>query len=114
MSIGYCGRIELLVEDEFSVIYRYCGENLNDDSETRGDIEALDGEIVIKKSCLDGDIYEALKNGDIEIIRPCTSEATKSLQRRSGGMYFAIKLLGMVVAKYREDGCLPRHCGFMV
>ena len=114
MSIGYCGRIELFDEDEFTAIYRYCGENWNDDSETRGDIHALDGEIYINKRCLEIDLYEALKRGDVEIAKPCTSEYSKSRRTGPERMYFALKLLRKVFTQYQEHGKLPEKCSFIV
>ena len=49
MSLGYCGKMELFIEDEAAAIYRYAGEGLNDTTEARGDIKVLTGEILIHK-----------------------------------------------------------------
>ena len=114
MSIGYCGRIELFAEDEFTAIYRYCGENWNDDSETRGDIHVLDGEIFINKRCLAFDLGDALERGDVEIAKPCTSEYSSGLRLRPGCMYFALKLLRKVFHQYHENGKLPEKCSFII
>ena len=114
MSKGHCGRIELFAEDEFTAIYRYCGENWNDEGETRGDIHALDGEIFINKRCLEFDLYEALKMGDIEISKPCASEYSRGLRLAPGSRYFALKLLCKVFAQYKKDGKLPEKCSFVV
>lgn len=140
MSIGYCGRIELFTEDESSAIYRYCGENWNDDSETRGDIHILDGEIFINKRCLvepeihtkikkspshrkiqvtkrivqEVNIGAALSRGDIEIIKPCTGEYSKGRRTGPDRMYFALVLLRKVFEQYQKDGKLPGKCNFVV
>ena len=114
MSIGYCGKIELFCEDKFSAIYRYCGENWNDEGETRGDFHDLDGEIFINKRCLEFDLYDAMKSGDIEISKPCTGEYSSGLRLTPGSMYFARNLLRKVFEQYKEDGHLPEKCVFVV
>lgn len=140
MSIGYCGRMELFTEDNDTAIYRYCGENWNDESETRGNIEILDGEIIIYKKCLvepeihtkikktashrkvlitkrvdqPFDLGEALRNRDIEILKPCTSEYSHGLHLGNDRMYFAIKLLYKLFTEYQEKGSLPEKCSFIV
>lgn len=140
MSIGYCGRMELLVEDEEAVIYRYCGENWNDKGETRGSIENMDGEIIIYKKCLvepeihskikrtpshrkvlvtkriiqPFDLDEALRNGDIEILKPCTSEHSHGVRFGIDHMYFAMMLLRTLFTEYQEQGKLPEKCSFIV
>ncbi len=118
MSLGYCGRIELFCEDESAVIYRYCGENWNDHSPTRGDIHVLDGEIIIKKRCLLQDSEDVLRrsieSGDIEIVKPCTSENSQGIYLGTRRMYFALRLLLKVFKRYHEDGMLPQSCSFIV
>ncbi|MGN0747612.1 MAG: hypothetical protein ACI4ML_13110 [Aristaeellaceae bacterium] len=117
MSIGYCGRMELFTEDNDAAIYRYCGENWNDHGETRGNIETPDGEILIKKKCLADqtfDLAEALRNGDIEILKPCASEYSHGLHLGIDRMYFAMKLLWILFTEYQEQGILPEKVSFIV
>ena len=53
--------MELFVEDESTAIYRYCGENWNDEGETRGSWDNMDGEILIQKRCLvEPEIHERI------------------------------------------------------
>lgn len=140
MSFGYCGRIELLAEDDSTVIYRYGGENWNTTGITRGDIKVLDGEILIQKRCLvepeihvkvkrtaSGkkietkkyiiqrvDFFEAIKNGDIKIIKPCSSERSMSIKSHGAENFFACRLLDRVFIDYQKMGTLPKSCSFMM
>lgn len=140
MSKGYCGRMELFAEDESTAIYRYCGENWNDEGETRGSWENMDGEILIQKRCLvEPEIHErikktpshkkvlvtkrivqsfdlgaAIRNGDIEILKPCTSEYSHGVGLGIDRMYFAMKLLYKLFTEYQEQGKLPEKCSFIV
>lgn len=138
MSLGYCGKMELFIEDEAAAIYRYAGEDLNDTTEVRGDIKVLTGEILIHKRCLvepsihsrvkrtalhrktlitkrviqPFDIEKALKNGDIEILKPCAGEKLQELGTPLP--YFAIRLLHKLFTEYQENGALPEKCGFFI
>ena len=140
MSIGYCGRIELFAEDDNTALYRYCGENWNDDSNTRGSWEDMDGEILIQKKCLvepeihtklkkmpsgrkklvskrivqPFDISAAIRSGDIQILKPCTSEYSQGLHIGIDRMYFAYTLLRKLFTEYQEQGKLPEKCSFIV
>ena len=140
MSKGYCGRMELFTEDNDTAIYRYCGENWNDEGQTRGNMEDLDGEIIIYKKCLvEPEIHtkikktashkkvliekrvvqpfnlgEALRNGDIEILKPCTSEHSCGVHLGIERMYFATTLLRKLFTEYQEQGKLPEKCSFTV
>lgn len=134
MSMGYCGKAVLTAEDEFTAIYQYCGENWNADSEARGDINVLDGGIVINKACLvEPEIHrknrkgsnkkriiqpfslsDFFENGDIEITKPCTSEFSHGVGIGAGRMYFACRLLHKIFVAYQEEGQLPKQCSFIV
>lgn len=140
MSIGYHGRMELFSEDKDSAIYRYGGENWNDESETRGSIDELDGEIIIYKKCLvepkihtrikktashkkilvtkrviqPFDLGESLNNGGIQIRKPCRSEYSHGLHLGIDQMYFAMQLLRKLFTEYQEQGKLPEKCSFVV
>ena len=140
MSLGYCGRIELFAEDDSTVTYRYGGENWNATGKARGDINVLDGEVLIQKCCLVEpdirikmkrtatrkkveikkriiqrvDIFEVYKKGDIKIIKPCSSEYFTNIKPYGMQNFFASKLLDKVFMEYQKTGSLPQSCSFII
>lgn len=62
-----------------TAIYRYCGVNLNDEGDTRGSLENMDGEIVIHKNCLaEPIIFKSKKDGLSENV-PDTNRHVQSI-----------------------------------
>lgn len=140
MSKGYGGKMVLFEEDEEIAIYRYGGENLNDETDTRGSIKELDGEILIYKRCLveaeirtkikktanhkkilvtkripqPFDYGEAMRNGEIEILKPCKSEDSPVVGLGGKDYPFATKLLFRLFTVYQEEGKLPKEIYFFV
>ncbi len=53
LSLRYCGKCNLIYQDDNIVRYVYSGENWNDENLISGDIDLLDGVICIYKKCLE-------------------------------------------------------------
>lgn len=106
MSLGYRGHIKLADKDTAIVLYRYCGENWNDHTESRGKINMLDGEIAINIAKLKApfSLSEALQNGAVEIIKPCEAESTETMYSDFTNLYFAGKLLYKVFEEFEKSG----------
>ena len=50
LSLGYCGKCELIEQNDDIVRYAYSGENWNDEMSQSGDIDLLDGIFVFRRS----------------------------------------------------------------
>lgn len=137
MSLGFVGKCRKIVEDEERAVYAYSGENWNDPSSQSGDVHLLDGEITIRKRCLEEpeihtrlrktpsgkkelqtkrithvvDIQRHIEDGNITIDKKCKNEFNRS--RSSGANYIACGLLLKIFTSYQEQGVLPEQESFI-
>lgn len=138
LSLGYCGKCKLIYQDDNVVRYVYSGENWNDEKSISGDIDLLDGEILIYKKCLEEPeihmkvektpsgkkrIYEKrivhtpsigkhIGNREIVIEKKCKNEF-KIYTTSDNDCYLAGKLLIKIFEAYQKDGKLPEEETFI-
>lgn len=132
MSLGYIGKAKKMDEDEKYVIYLYSGENWNDKNSESGDVDLLDGEILINKKCLEEPIihtkikkkkiYEKrivhtvniqkyIDDGEIVIQKKCKNEFHRSGYSEID--YFAYMLLNKIFEEYQKVGELLEEVSFI-
>ena len=138
LSLGYCGKCKLIMRDENVVHYAYSGENWNDSNSIVGDIDMLDGELIIYKRCLEEPevhvrvkrlpsgkksafkkrvihipaIRQHIANGDIIIEKKCENEFQR-VGTSEGDCYLADMLLLKIFEAYQRDGVLPSEKSFL-
>jgi len=138
MSLGYCGKCKLIVQDDNIALYAYSGENWNDKNSKSGDIELLDGIFCIfKKSLEEPEIHAKVKklpsgnrkifekrivhNPSIEehileeqivIERKCKNEFKRD-NWGSVECYIAHMLLCKIFTEYQKNGAIPEKTAFI-
>ena len=136
MSLGFCGIAEKYIEDSESILYLYSGENWNDEKSISGDMNLLDGEIIIQKSCLvepeihlkykkspsgrkklvekrilrEVDIDNLINDRNVIISKTTKNEFEKwGIQRP----FLAYSLIHIIFDEYQINGVLPEKVSFI-
>ena len=138
LSLGYCGKCELIEQNDDIVRYAYSGENWNDEMSQSGDIDLLDGIICISKKCLEEpeihiknrkmpsgkrniiekrivhtpSIGNHILERTIVIEKKCKNEF-KRMATSEVDCYLAYVLLIKVFEAYQRDGILPNKEAFL-
>lgn len=136
ISLGYCAKGVLFVEDKNSVIYLYSGENWNNSESKSGDINLLDGEIIIKKSSLiepeihkkikrnsngrkrlvekiiptEINVYELVQDGSVIIDKKSKNDFIKGDVQL---LYLAKKVIYEIFHEYQISGKIPDKVFFI-
>lgn len=138
LSLGYCGKCELIEQNDDIVRYAYSGENWNDEMSRSGDIDLLDGTICISKRCLEEpeihiknkktpsgkritiekrivhtpSIGKHIVERDIVIEKKCKNEF-KRMATGEVDCYLAYMLLIKIFEAYQGNGILPNEETFL-
>jgi len=121
LSLGYIGYCKKIDEDNEYVLYVYSGSNWNNPDNDNDAEMGYDGEFIIKKESICRErinkqtdfitwTYDAIKNGDVEVERPCKNAFYLSTFQFE---YIALHCLLHIYKHFYKECVYPNKTAFI-